>query len=108
MAKYSDIKGFTVQTVSTDPSASAIAATSWASGENLSRGTSIGLAGSGTSGTAIMGVGGVIGGPPYTNTDKTERYNGSTWTEVGDTVAARDNATSSHNSPYDSSLYFGG
>ena len=108
MAKYSDIKGFTVQTVSTDPAASAITAASWASGEDLSRGAGIGLAGSGASGTAIMGVGGVTGGPPYVTQDKTERYNGTSWTEVADTVAARDNATSSHNSPYDSSLYFGG
>ena len=35
MAKYSDIKGFTVQTVSTDPVASAVAGGAWASGGNL-------------------------------------------------------------------------
>ena len=32
MAKYSDIKGFTVQTLSTDTIASAAAGGSWASG----------------------------------------------------------------------------
>ena len=35
MAKYSDIKGFTVQTLSTDPVASQIAGGSWASGGDL-------------------------------------------------------------------------
>ena len=35
MAKYSDIKGFTVQTVSTDPAASAAAGGTWASGGSL-------------------------------------------------------------------------
>ena len=35
MAKYSDIKGFTVQTVSTDPAASAAASGSWASGGDM-------------------------------------------------------------------------
>ena len=35
MAKYSDIKGFTVQTLSSDTAASAIAAGSWASGGAL-------------------------------------------------------------------------
>jgi hypothetical protein len=35
MAEYKGIKGFKVQTVSTDPAASAIAGGTWASGENL-------------------------------------------------------------------------
>ena len=35
MAKYSDIKGFTVQTLSSDTATSGIAAGSWASGGSL-------------------------------------------------------------------------
>ena len=35
MAKYSDIKGFTVQTVTSDPAASVGATGSWASGGSL-------------------------------------------------------------------------
>jgi hypothetical protein len=35
MAEYKGIKGFKVQTVSTDPAASAIAGGTWASGGNL-------------------------------------------------------------------------
>ena len=42
MAKYSDIKGFTVQTVSSDPAASAIDAGSWASGGAINTGRSYG------------------------------------------------------------------
>ena len=35
MAKYSDIKGFTVQTVSSDPAASIVATGSWTSGTSM-------------------------------------------------------------------------
>ena len=108
MAKYSDIKGFTVQTVSTDPAASGISAASWASGENMSRGNNIEAQGAGASGTAAIAVGGQTGGPPYAATDKAEKYDGTNWTETGDLVAARNNAAASSNSPYDSMLYFGG
>ena len=38
MAKYSDIYGFTVQSVSSDPAASAIDAGSWASGGAINTG----------------------------------------------------------------------
>ena len=37
MAKYSDIKGFTVQTLSTDPVASRAAGGTWASGGTLTQ-----------------------------------------------------------------------
>ena len=108
MAKYSDIKGFTVQTVSSDPVASQITGGSWSSGSALNRGLSIGLVGSGTSGTAAMGAGGTTGGPPYTTQAKAEQYNGSSWTEVGDLQEARDNAAGSTNAPYTATLVFGG
>ena len=72
MAKYSDIKGFTVQTLSTDPAASVAASGSWASGPNLNAACREG-GGSGTSTSAIN-----VGGYPYPMT--AEQWNGSTWT----------------------------
>ena len=106
MAKYSDIKGFTVQTVSTDPAASAIDAASWASSNNMNRGNNIEAQGSGASNDAIIAVGGQIA--PSTTADNAEKYNGTSWSEDADLNAARNNAAASSNSPYDSSLFFGG
>jgi hypothetical protein len=80
MAKYSDIKGFTVQTLSTDTIASQIAGGSWSSGASLST-SRIGGVGAGTSPAAIM-AGGYLG-PPGGST-VTETWNGSSWTEVND------------------------
>jgi hypothetical protein len=64
MAEYKDIKGFKVQTVSTDPAASIIATGTWASGGNLN--------------TARPGAQAVV-----------ESWNGTSWTEVGDLNTAR-------------------
>jgi hypothetical protein len=62
MAEYKGIKGFKVQTVSTDPAASAIATGTWASGGDLN--------------TARYSA-------------ITESWNGSAWTEVNDLNLAR-------------------
>jgi hypothetical protein len=80
MAKYSDIKGFTVQTLSTDTIASAAAGGAWTSVASLST-SRIGGVGAGTSPAAIM-AGGYLG-PPGGST-VTETWNGSSWTEVND------------------------
>ena len=53
MAKYSDIKGFTVQTLSTDTIASQIAGGAWASGGNINNARSNTGVGSGTQTAAI-------------------------------------------------------
>jgi hypothetical protein len=45
MAEYKDIKGFKVQTVSTDPAASIIATGTWASGGDLNTARAGGAAG---------------------------------------------------------------
>ena len=50
MAKYSDIKGFTVQTLSSDTVASQIAGGSWASGGSLN--TARGFSSGGGAGTS--------------------------------------------------------
>ena len=75
MANYKDIKGFHVQSQTTDPAASPIAAGSWASGPNMNTARKIN-GGSAGSQTAALGFGG--GGPPYIG--NTESYNGTSWT----------------------------
>jgi hypothetical protein len=81
MAKYSDIKGFTVQTVTSDPAASVAATGSWASGGSLNL-ARYDVTGAGSQ-TAALATGG------YEPVGNTELYNGSTWTEVNDLNTAR-------------------
>jgi len=78
MAKYSDIKGFTVQTVSSDPGASQFAAGSWASDAPAPQTTQAG--GSFGTSTAAVSAGG-FDGTAYVQT--TIEFNGSTWTSGG-------------------------
>ena len=88
MAKYSDIKGFTVQTLSTDTAVSAISAGSFSSGGDLNSARRGGN-GAGVSLTATI----VYGGYTTTNSANTESYNGTSWTEVNDLNTARNQAT---------------
>jgi hypothetical protein len=81
MAKYSDIKGFTVQTVTSDPAASVAATGSWSSGGSLNL-ARYDVTGAGSQ-TAALATGG------YEPVGNTELYNGSTWTEVNDLNTAR-------------------
>ena len=71
MAKYSDIKGFTVQTLSTDTIASQLAGGAWASA-NSSNTNHQNAGGAGTQ-TAFLAFG---GGP---NKADTEEYDGTSW-----------------------------
>ena len=105
MAKYSDIKGFTVQTVSTDPAATGIAAGSWASGGTMNTARAYGAVSTLGTQTASIGIGGYI----VTGvTAVVEQYDGSSWTEVGDVNTARQEAASSLNAPYSNTLFFSG
>ena len=84
MAKYSDIKGFTVQTLSTDTIASAIDGGSWASGGDLNT-QRRGMGGAGTANTALLASAGDSppgSGGPFSVLN--EQYNGTSWTEVAD------------------------
>jgi hypothetical protein len=86
MAKYSDIKGFTVQTLSTDTVASQQAGGSWSSGGNLPGGRDE------TTGGGTLTAGIQFGGydhPSYK--PETFEYNGTAWTEGGDMSNARSN-----------------
>jgi hypothetical protein len=85
MAEYKGIKGFKVQTVSTDPAASIIATGVWASGGDLNS-ARYALTGMGTQ-TAGLVAAGVV--PGSDGSALVEKYNGSSWTEVADLNGAR-------------------
>ena len=85
MADYSTIKGFTVETLSSDPYTSIAGAGTWAAGNNMNT-TRSRLAGCGIS-TSGLGIAGVNGGPQV---DNVEKFNGSTWTEIADVNTARE------------------
>ena len=101
MAKYSDIKGFTVQTLSSDTATSGIAAGSWASGGSLNTARGyFNVSQVGTQ-TATLAVGG------YTTVvlANTEQYNGSSWTEVADQNEGR---STGYGSGVVTAAWFGG
>jgi hypothetical protein len=89
MAEYKGIKGFKVQTVSTDPAASIIATGTWASGGNLntaSRSRSRRYMVLKQHALAIWWYDYLQHG--Y-SAQLTEEYNGTSWTEVNDLNTAR-------------------
>jgi len=101
MANYSDIKGFTVQTLSSDTATSQASTGSWASGTSLNTARhSMGGAGTQTNGIVF---GGQSPPPVLANT---ESYNGSSWTEVADLNTAR--STLAGAGAYNSAVAMGG
>ena len=100
MAKYSDIKGFTVQTLSTDTIANQMAGGTWASGGNVNTGRyamgSVGLQ------TAAL----IAAGSTGSNSNATEQYNGSSWTEVNEVNTARNSQQAA--GTYTAALLIGG
>jgi len=80
MANYSNIKGFTVQTLSTDTVASQAEGGSWASGGSLNTGRKDG-GGAGTQTAASMFFG---RNPPSSTLVVHEYYNGTSWSEQAD------------------------
>ena len=85
MAKYSDIKGFTVQTLSSDPVANKYAGGAWTSGGSLPQAL-YENAGAGATQTAALNFGGQGNppGPAHPTSAETQTYDGSSWTEVND------------------------
>ena len=75
MAKYSDIKGFTVQTLDTDPIASTPPTGAWSSGGSLNDAKPYGF-GCGGVKTAAVAFGGGLA-----NDTTNESYDGTSWTE---------------------------
>ena len=92
MAKYSDIKGFTVQSLASDTVASQFAGGTWASGGAVPTGA-YSVLGFGTQTAAVAG-GGYRGDPGYTA--ETFEYNGTSWSEGGDLTASPGQAREGH------------
>ena len=108
MAEYKVIHGTLFQHKTSDPLAAGIAGGSWSTGGALNRGNSVSIVGAGATNTAVIGAGGNVGGPPYSDVTNTESYNGSSWTEVADLNTARNQASGTSSAPYASALYHGG
>jgi hypothetical protein len=127
MSEYKGIKGFQVQTRTSDPS-EGIAGDfyynstegqfktvgtggapigTWASGANLNV-AKYGNAGSGDGNNAITTGGYADSGVPAGYKDFTEQYNGTAWTEVNELNDARGFFGGSNSSPYTASVVFGG
>ena len=93
MAKYSDIKGFTVQTLSSDTVTSQAAGGSWASGGSMPAGKYVPAGSAGTQ-TSNITAGGASDPPANSNQVNTSfEYDGSSWTAGGYTGTARSAAT---------------
>ena len=85
MANYKDIKGFHVQSLSSDPVSTQAEAGTWASGGDVNTARYAGQ-GSGTQ-TAGLATGGFLG--PGSASALNESYNGTAFTEVSDLNTAR-------------------
>ena len=89
MADYSTIKGFSVETLASDPYATAVSAGTWSSGATL--GTAVynkgGGAGTLTAGLAISGKN--TPGPTANIFATTQKYDGTTWTAGNDVNEGR-------------------
>ena len=102
MATYSNVKGFTVQTVTSDPAATVADTGSWSSGGDLNTAREA-LAGAGTQ-TASIVAGGSTSPGSYSNT--VEYYNGTAWSEQAEINEAREFVTGSGTQT--AALVFGG
>ena len=102
MANYKDIKGFHVQSLSSDPLATQTAGGAWASGGalNTARPGQNDRGVTGAAQTASLAT----GGSPYVVAN--EEYNGTAWTEKNDLNTGRGAGGGGGTST--SSLYFGG
>ena len=83
MADYSTIKGFTIQSLASDPYASEVLAGTWASGGALTTARYSG----GSAGTLTAGL--CIGGQVPPRSAVTEEYDGTSWTAGGALNTAR-------------------
>jgi len=88
MATYSTIKGFTIQSLASDPYVSEVLAGTWASSNNL--GTAIYGAGSAGTQTAGLAIGGSSAPPAASNRiTTTQEYDGTSWANGGALAVAR-------------------
>ena len=104
MATYAKEKGFTVQTLSTDPVASQAVGGSWASAPNLNTARAHGNSSNQGTSTNTIYFGGYP--PAPSRLAITESWNGSAWTEVNDLNEGRSNLGGA--GVYTAALAFGG
>jgi hypothetical protein len=105
MAKYSDIKGFTVQTLSSDTVASQTAGGAWASGNNMNTGREeLGGVGIQTAALAISGQ--LPGSFSPRSRQEVESYNGTSWTEKSEVNTGR--SLAAQGGTYTSAVFAGG
>ena len=88
MADYSTIKGFTIQSLASDPYASEVLAGTWSSGNNVNTIRSQ-LGGCGLVTAGIIAAGNGVPALPAT-LDETEEYDGTSWAEKADLNSARE------------------
>ena len=102
MTDFKGIRGWKVQTLSTDPSASVIDTGTWASSNDMNTARRRVL-GSGIQTAAIVAAG-------YSTAAQAlaENYDGSSWTETADLNTGRDSGGMAGIAPYTSTIYFGG
>ena len=103
MADYSTIKGFTIQSLSSDPYASEVLGGTWASGGNINTPRQQDV-GAGTQTAGIIAGG---DGVPGKNAE-TETYNGTAWTEVADLNSQRAGGGMASAGTTTATLYFCG
>ena len=103
MADYSTIKGFTIQSLASDPYLSPVGAGTWASGNPLNTARSR-IAGCGIL-TAGLAIAGVNGGPQVAIV---ETYDGTSWVEGANVNQAREMGTAANQAPATSTVFFGG
>ena len=82
MANYSNVKGFTVQTLASDTIPSQFGGGAWSSGPAMN--TARGVAASGGPSTSSMVMGGADPSSDYTATSET--FNGTAWTQNGEEI----------------------
>ena len=103
MAKYKEISGFTVQTLSSDPVASQAIGGVWSSGGSLNTARPAAGASSGNDGNSALFIMSGAG-----NSDIVESYNGTAFTEIADLSEGADNAMSSGNGSSTATIFIGG
>jgi hypothetical protein len=104
MATYKEIKGVTVQTRDEDPVIGGVAGGTWSSGGTLNSDRESWAGVSGTRDASIT-FGGYPGSPSNANTEK---YDGTSWTEVNNLNEGRHGNAGSVNGSQTATLCFGG
>ena len=102
MATYKGIKGFTVQSLATDPLTGGVAGATWASGGTMNQARTA-LYAFGTQSAQMIAAGHI--GPP---TNASEIYDGSSWTSAPTINTARNNEAGAGSGTTTAGLIYGG